>query len=69
MTQVDGERQNNQLKLALDGSAEGEARSPRTRGTEPSLAKRPPERPAKASGLMEVMVRPDNVKKADIFLR
>jgi RNA-directed DNA polymerase len=64
VTQVDGERQNNQLKLALDGSAEGEARSPRPRGTEPTLAKRTPERPAKATGLVEVMVRPENVKKA-----
>lgn len=64
MTQVDDKRRNNQLELALDGKAEGEARSPRTQGTEPSLAERPTERPAKATGLVEVMIRPDNVKKA-----
>ncbi len=64
MTQVDGERRNNQLELALDGGVEGEARSPRPQGTEPTLAERVPERPAKATGLVEVMVRPENVKKA-----
>jgi RNA-directed DNA polymerase len=61
---MDGRRQKNQLELAFFSEGEGEATSHRGEGTETSMAKRSPERPAKAEGLMEVMVSPGNMKKA-----
>ena len=58
------ERRKNQEQLAFGETGEGEARSPSPQGTEASMAERSTERPAKAVGLMEVMVRPQNMKKA-----
>lgn len=63
VTQVDGERRKTE-QMAFPLEAEGEAGSPKGRRTEPSRAKRETERPAKATGLMEVIVGPENLKKA-----
>jgi RNA-directed DNA polymerase len=60
----DGKRRKSQMQLAFGEAGEGEARSPSPEGTEPPPAERSPERPAKATGLMEVVVSPENMKKA-----
>ncbi len=60
----DGKRRKSQMQLAFGEMGEGEARNPSPEGTEPSPAERSAERPAKAEGLMEVIVSPENVKKA-----
>jgi len=61
---VDEKRRKNQRQLAFGEAGEGEARNPSPEGTEASMAERSTERPAKATGLMEVIVRPENMKKA-----
>ena len=61
---MDEKRRKNQEQLAFGEAGEGEARSPSPEGTEASMAERSTERPAKATGLMEVMVSPENMKKA-----
>ena len=61
---MDDRGQKNQLLLAFGEAGEGEARNPSSEGTEPSMAERSTERPAKATGLMEVIVSPENMKKA-----
>mgnify|MGYP005841041983 FL=1 len=60
----DGKRRKIQGQLAFGETEEGEARNPAPEGTEPHPAERSPERPAKAEGLMEVIVSPENMKKA-----
>ncbi|MDY6794441.1 MAG: hypothetical protein SWK76_04040, partial [Actinomycetota bacterium] len=64
VTHMDGKRRKNQDQLAFGEEGEGEARSPSPGGTEASVAERLPERPAKTTGLMEVIVSPENMKKA-----
>ncbi|NPV58682.1 MAG: group II intron reverse transcriptase/maturase [Actinobacteria bacterium] len=60
----DGKRRKDQGQLAFGETGEGEARNPSLEGNEPPAAERSPERPAKATGLMEVVVSPENMKKA-----
>ena len=60
----DGKWRKNQGQLAFGETGEGEARNPSPEGTEPPAAERSTERPAKATGLMEVIVSPENMKKA-----
>ncbi|MDY6795978.1 MAG: hypothetical protein SWK76_12005 [Actinomycetota bacterium] len=61
---MDGKRRKIQEQLAFGETGEGEARSPSPGGTEASVAERSTERSAKVTGLMEVIVRPGNMKKA-----
>ena len=51
---MDGLRQNIQLELAFTDEPPGDARRSGRQGTEPSAAKREPERPAREVRLMEV---------------
>ena len=60
----DGKRRKSQEQLAFGETGEGEARSPSSEGTEPPAAERSAERPAKATGLMEVIVERGNMEKA-----
>ena len=58
-------RQNNQLELALEPAAKGEARSAGAQGTEARTARAEPERPAAGQQpSMEAVVEPGNLKKA-----
>lgn len=52
------------MSMAFSPEGEGEAQSRGRQGTEASMAERSTERPAKATGLMEVIVEPENMKKA-----
>jgi RNA-directed DNA polymerase len=60
----DGKRRKSQKQLAFGEAGEGEARNPSPEGTEPTPAERSAERPAKAEGLMEVIVERGNMEKA-----
>ena len=57
-------RQNNQLGLAFDAEAAGEARRAATEGTETLTTTHAPERPASAAGLMEEVCDRENLKRA-----
>ena len=58
-------RQNNQLELALEPAAKGEAWSAGAQGTEARTARAEPERPAAGQQpSMEAVVEPGNLKKA-----
>ncbi len=58
-------RRNIQLELALAPEAKGEARSAGDQGTEARTARVDPESPAAGRGpSMEMVVEPDNLKKA-----
>jgi RNA-directed DNA polymerase len=61
---VDEKRRKSQMSMAFFPEGEGEARNCGRQGTEASMAERSPERPAKATGLMEVITGPENMKKA-----
>jgi RNA-directed DNA polymerase len=60
----DGKWRKSQKQLAFGEAGEGEARSPSPEGTEPPTAERSTERPAKATGLMEVIIERGNMEKA-----
>ena len=59
-----GLRQNIQLELAFTDEPPGDARRSGRQGTEPSAAKREPERPAREVRLMEEVCERDNLVKA-----
>ena len=61
---MDGPRQNTQLALAFMDAPTGEAPKGVQQGTEPSAAKREPERPAREERLMEEVCERNNLVKA-----